>query len=187
MILENYLTDRLRLRSLTLDDKEPLLEFFNDPEATKFLSIQTDTSEFADAWLNRQIKRYASIDVGLCAVELRATNELVGQCGLMRQFVDGIPKWEVGYHFIPRFWGNGYAAEAAIACRNACFENEMAETVISLIHPENEKSKAVAARNNMTFWKKTIFKGQPCLVYRIRREDWEKLGRAKNVATSVCK
>ncbi len=186
MILENYETDRLRFRSLTLTDREPLLAFFNDPKATKYLSIQTDTDDFTDTWLNRQIKRYANIDVGLCAVELRATNELVGQCGLVRQFVDGIPKWEVGYHLLPQFWGNGYATEAAIACCNVCFKNEMAETVISLIHPDNEKSKAVALRNNMTFWKKTIFKGQDCNVYRIRREDWEKLGRVKDVATSVC-
>lgn len=173
MYLEQLQTPRLIFRSLTLSDKEPLLEFFTDQVATEFLFPGGDIEKFASEWLKNQLRRYESTGCGLCAVELRATGELVGQCGLLRQFVDGIPKWEVGYHFIRRFWGNGYATEAAMACRDFCFENEMAETIISLIHPDNARSEAVARRNGMTFWKDTNFKGNPTRVFRIRRDDWE--------------
>lgn len=175
MILENYETKRLRFRSLSLADRDGLMPFFTDPLATKYLPVQPNVDEFVDSWLARQMKRYKSIGSGLCAMELKQTNELIGQCGLILQFVDGIPKWEVGYHLLPKFWGKGFATEAAIACRDFCFENEMAETIISLIHPDNKKSFEVATRNGMTFWKDTVFKGEPCKVYRIRREDWEKL------------
>ncbi|MEZ4934527.1 MAG: GNAT family N-acetyltransferase [Saprospiraceae bacterium] len=176
MILENYQTLRLQFRSLSLLDKEPLLAFFNDPQATAYLSIDSeDVNNYANVWIERQLKRYKSIGVGLCAIELRGTGEFVGQCGLVRQFVDGIPKWEVGYHLLPRYWGNGYATEAAMACRDFCFENEMAETLISIVDPLNVRSITVAKRNGMCFWKETIFKDVPVHVYKIRREDWEKL------------
>ena len=175
MYLEHLQTPRLIFRSLTLSDKAPLMEFFTDQLATEFLFIDIDIERYASEWLTRQMRRYETNGDGLCAIELLETGELVGQCGLIRQFVDGIPKWEVGYHFIPRFWGNGYATEAAIACRDFCFENEMAETIISLIHPDNFRSQAVARRNGMSFWKETIFKGHPAHVFRIRREDWERL------------
>jgi RimJ/RimL family protein N-acetyltransferase len=173
MFLENQLTQRLRFRCLHPADKEPLMEFFSDPIATQFLFISNEPEDFAFSWIARQIRRYDNETGGLCAIELLETGELIGQCGLLLQFVDGIPKWEVGYHFIRRFWGNGYATEAAVACRDFAFENEMAETVISLIHPDNLRSQAVARRNCMTPWKDTLFKGHPAKVFRIRRDDWE--------------
>jgi RimJ/RimL family protein N-acetyltransferase len=175
MILENYQTLRLQFRSLSLLDKEPLAAFFNDPQATAYLPVHSDVNNYANVWIEQQLKRYKSIGVGLCAIELRGTGEFVGQCGLVRQFVDGIPKWEVGYHLLPRYWGNGYATEAAMACRDFCFENEMAETLISIVDPLNVRSIAVAKRSGMCFWKETIFKDVPVHVYKIRREDWEKL------------
>jgi len=43
MILENHLTKRLRFRSLEYRDKDPLVEFFSNPEATEFLFIRGRT------------------------------------------------------------------------------------------------------------------------------------------------
>ncbi|MEY3053116.1 MAG: hypothetical protein RLY31_2901 [Bacteroidota bacterium] len=167
------LTDRLRLRPLTLQDKEPLMAFFDDPVAMAYLPMHEEPDQFADWWLQRQLRRYESTGHGLLAVELRSTGTLVGQCGLIMQFVDGIPKLEIGYHLIRQYWGQGYATEAAMACRDYCFTKELAETLISLIDAGNSRSVAVATRNGMTFWKDTVFKGLPVQVYRIRRSDWE--------------
>ncbi len=175
MLLENLHTDRLRFRGLTRSDLPKLLHFFSDPIATQYLSIETDKENFTEKWMQGQCRRYKKGTGGLHAIELKSTGELIGQCGLVWQFVDGIPKWEVGYHFFRQFWGNGYATEAAQACRNFCFENEMAETLISLIHPKNEKSKAVAKRTGLAFWKETDFQGKPVEVYKIIRPDWETL------------
>lgn len=174
MLLNELTTTRLRFRPLTLDDKPRLMDFFIDPEATEFHCIKTDIDTYADTWLRRQLGRYANELGGLHAIELAETGELVGQCGLLYQWVDGIPKWEVGYHFLRDFWGKGYATEAAQACRDFGFENEMAETLISLIHPDNLRSQAVAKRNGMTEWKRTTWREMPVVVFRIRRSEWER-------------
>lgn len=178
MMLENLHTDRLRFRGLQENDLPKLLHSFSDPVANQYLSIEKNKEDFTEIWLQRQWRRYEKGMGGLHAIELRSTGELVGQCGLIWQFVDCIPKWEVGYHFFRPFWGNGYATEAALACRDFCFENEMAETLISLIHPDNEKSKAVAKRTGLTFWKETQFKGKQIEVYKIIRPVWESLSNS---------
>lgn len=180
MLPEHLRTERLRFRKLTQKDLSPLLEFFNDPKATEFLFIDREPELFAQDWLSRQIRRYSSASNGLMAIELLESGELVGQCGLLLQFVDGIPKIEIGYHFIPRFWGKGYATETATALRDFAFENEIAETLISLIHPDNLKSQAVAKRNGMTEWKQTIWRGHPVVVFRITRSQWENQGKPGN-------
>ncbi len=179
MLPEKFSTSRLRFRKLKPSDKVQLLEFFSDPVAAEFLFLQTTPQVAVENWMNRQIGRYKNKAGGLMAVELAETGEFIGQCGLLYQWVDGIPKWEIGYHFLRRFWGQGYATESAIAFRNLGFENEIAETIISLIHPKNLRSQAVARRNGMTPWKETIWRDHPVVVFRIRREDWER-ERQKN-------
>ena len=175
MLLDNLTTASLRFRPLTLADKPRLMAFFEDPVANEFLFVNTELSAHTDTWLRRQFHRYQNDLGGLAAIELLDTGEFIGQCGLLHQWVDGIPKWEVGYHFFREHWGKGHATEAAQACRDFCFENEMAETLISLIHPDNVRSQAVAKRNGMTEWKRTTWREHPVVVYRIRRSEWEEL------------
>lgn len=173
MQIQELTTPRLLLRPLRETDRAPLMEFFNDAEAMRFHFNELPAESYADNWLRRQFGRYQNEQGGLCAVELATTGELIGQCGLLYQWVDHVPKWEIGYHFIRRFWGQGFATEAAIACRDLAFEQEIAETLISIIHPDNLPSQAVAQRNGMTFWKNATFKGNPAMVFRVRRADWE--------------
>lgn len=174
MLLHKHTTERLKFRCLTPEDKPHLFSFFSHPDANQFLPISDNIENYASAWLAKQMRRYDMGGGGFYAVELKATGEFIGQCGLVRQFVDGIPKWEVGYHLLKKYWDQGYATEAAVSCRDFCFENEMAETLIAIIHPENERSIKVAERTGMTHWKTTVFKGDEVKVMRVRREDWEK-------------
>jgi RimJ/RimL family protein N-acetyltransferase len=173
MVPEHFETSRLRFRKLTSADTTPLMEYFDDPVANEFLFIPEPTETFAKNWVARQQRRYQSTSGGLLAVELKESGELIGQSGLILQFVDGIPKIEISYHFIPRFWGKGYATEAAMALRDLAFETELAETLISLIHPDNLRSQGVAFRNGMKEWKRTIWRGQQYIVFRITRTQWE--------------
>ncbi len=173
MLLDQHSTDRLRFRCLTTADISPLQVFFADPAATRYLPLVGQSEKPAEEWIKNQLRRYDMSQLGLYALELKNTGKLVGQSGLLWQFVDGIPKWEVCYYLLPEYWGQGLATEAASSCRDFCFENEIAETLISMIHRENQKSLAVAARTGMSYWKSTLFKGHPCEVYRIRRTEWE--------------
>lgn len=101
-------------------------------------------------WLQNQLRRYAEHGFGLWAVVLRGTGEMIGQCGLTwQEDGSGRPVLEVGYLFQKAFWHNGYAAEAAIACKEYAFERLGAQVVCSIIRDNNLPSQKVALRNGM--------------------------------------
>jgi RimJ/RimL family protein N-acetyltransferase len=88
-------------------------------------------------------------------------------CGLLVQEVDGINELEIGYSLHPAFWRKGYATEAAQKCRDFAFENNFAESLISIVHVENQQSAKVALRNGMKPEKTTIYKEIPVNIFRI--------------------
>jgi RimJ/RimL family protein N-acetyltransferase len=164
-------TERLTLRYLTTDDVGAIFAVIGDPETMKFYP-QTFTRDDAVRWVTRSQERYRSDGYGLFAVVLKASGEVIGNCGLMRQDIKGESMLEVGYHFRRDHWGHGYATEAARACMTYAFSNLAAEKVVSLILPENLPSRRVAERNGMTVERQVTFHGLPHLMYAMKREDY---------------
>ena len=91
-----------------------------DPEVM-YAYPHTFTKEDVENRLARQQQRYRQDGFGLWAVVLRSTGEMVGQAGLTWQDCEGQPVLEVGYLLKKRFWHQGYASEAARACRDYAF------------------------------------------------------------------
>ena len=130
----------------------------------------------AQYWIDLCLKRYEENRLGLQALLDKETGAFIGQCGLLKQEVNGKPEIEVGYHLIGRYWGMGYATEAAQMFRDYGFENSATESLVSIIHPLNEQSKKVAMRNGMKLVDtRTIFREQEYHLYRITREEWESI------------
>jgi len=141
---------------------------FNDPLVMRYYPGLKDRSETAE-WLAWQRESYARHGHGLWAVELRSSQEFVGQVGLLAQTVDGVGETEIGYLLKSAYWHKGYATEAAIACRDYGFNELGRSQLISLIRPANEASRAVAQRVGMVVWKIVMRRGIEHLVYRIQK------------------
>jgi RimJ/RimL family protein N-acetyltransferase len=103
------------------------------------------------------------------------TNQVVGASGLLVQEVDGTTELEIGYQLLPEYWHKGYATEATQTIRNYAFQNNFADSIISIIHVDNIASKKVAIRNGMSLEKTTKYKDFPVDVFRISKKDWEKI------------
>lgn len=141
---------RLTTRYVTLADAEPWLEYCNDPIAIEFTNIQGKSpEELVQVFIDFTLKRYEEQRGGLQALIEKETGAFVGMCGLFPQEVNGEEMIEVGYHLLRRYWGEGYATEAAQLFRDWGFENGVADTIVSIIHPDNIRSKQVALRNGM--------------------------------------
>jgi ribosomal-protein-alanine N-acetyltransferase len=172
-------TERLYTRALTFEDAMAWEGFLADSEATKYFpKLFLMPSERAVMWIESQLQRYRERSFGLLALIHKETGAWIGQCGLLGQQVDGASELEVGYHIFPEFWLQGYASEAARAFRDLGFLNDLAPSIVSIIHQENTGSQAVATRNGMHREKASEFKGMDVFVYRIWRADWEKLQHA---------
>jgi [ribosomal protein S5]-alanine N-acetyltransferase len=169
-------TARMTLRRMTADDGDLLFRILGDAVAMKFYP-QVYSREEAEGWVTRNLNRYARDGHGFYMCELKDSGEFVGMCGLLAQDVDGERELEVGYLFVRAFWKQGLASEAARACRDLGFRTYPVAHIISLIDAENIASIRVAEKNGMTVWKETVFMNEPCRVYRITREAWERLNK----------
>ncbi|TRA83558.1 N-acetyltransferase [Agrobacterium salinitolerans] len=75
-----------------------------------------------------------------------SSEEVIGDCGITLQETPAGPEPEIGYHLRRDFWGNGFATEAAIACRDYAFQSLGLPRVVSITSPENTPSQKVAQR-----------------------------------------
>ena len=141
-------TPRLVLREMTWEDYPALCRILQDDQVMYAYEGAFDQAQ-TQAWLQKQRIRYESLGFGLWAAVLKETGEMIGQCGLTMQDWKDRQVLEIGYLFQKAFWHQGYAAEAAQACKAYAFQTLKAEAVFSIIRDTNLASQRVARRNGM--------------------------------------
>ena len=142
-------TPRLQLREMTPADRPALRRILQDSEVM-YAYNGPFSDEEVDEWLERQLARHRQYGYGLWAVVLKATGEMIGQCGLTLQQWNGREMLEAGYLFQRSHWHQGYATEAARACMDYAFGTLNSPLVCSIIRDNNLPSQQVALRNGMT-------------------------------------
>ena len=95
--------------------------------------------------LARLIEHQARHGFSFWAVTDRESGLLAGECGLYLLEGRG-PEVELGYSFGTRWWGRGYAVEAARATLGEAFGPLGLERVIAITRPENHRSQRVLER-----------------------------------------
>jgi [ribosomal protein S5]-alanine N-acetyltransferase len=178
-------TSRLILREFVTEDVDALARVLSDPETMRFYPVPFDRAA-VDQWIGRNMSRYTDHGFGLWAMILKSSDEVVGDCGITLQNVDGKDGMEIGYHVRRDLWGRGLATEAARACRDLGFSRFGAEHLISLIRPENTASCRVAEKNGMTIWKELMWHNLPHRVYAIHRGEIARSGERAGVTFSRC-
>ncbi|HEX3673238.1 MAG TPA: GNAT family N-acetyltransferase [Rhizomicrobium sp.] len=146
-------TPRLSLRQLARGDEAFILELLNSPG---FLNNIGDrfvrTAE--DAWgyiANSAIASYEKNGFGLYRTALKDTDEAIGICGLVKR--DGLDAPDVGFAFLERFWGKGYAVETAAAVIAHARETLGVKKLLAITALENRGSIAVLEKIGMRFIK----------------------------------
>ncbi|WP_354191085.1 GNAT family N-acetyltransferase [Arthrobacter sp. UYCu712] len=140
-------TDRLKFREMTAADLDGMTALLGDPQVMRFYPAPKSQDEAA-SWIHWNQENYAEHGYGLWIVETH-DGEFIGDCGLTWQQVNGAQKLEVGYHVRSDLHGQGYATEAAAACRDYAREHVEATELIAIIHPDNRASERVAEKIGM--------------------------------------
>ena len=167
-------TTRLNLRELTIDDLDAIQEWQADPHTMRFYP-SAFTREMSRTWIERTLQSYQNNGHGLWAVVHKESGKLIGNVGITLQPIGGESLPEIGYQIHQDFWGNGYAPEAAIACREYGFNTLNFPALHSWMAPDNLPSRRVAEKIGMTLWKETVNPKSKTLhvVYRIENGETE--------------
>jgi ribosomal-protein-alanine N-acetyltransferase len=107
---------------------------------------------------------------GRCAVILRSTGELVGDCGLIRTLVEGRPEVELGWIVRRSHQGKGIATEAAATWRDFAFDTLGLDRIVSMVSERNAASRRVAEKLGMTVERQAMWGDLPHLMYSMQRD-----------------
>lgn len=149
----NYIfeTDRLRLRALTLEDVSFIIELLNTPGWLQYIGDRNvRTGEQAIAYLqNGPLKGYREHGFGLWRVETKADGTPIGMCGVMKR--EHLETPDIGFAFLPRYNGLGYAYEAAAASLSYAKETLGIGKVAAIVLPNNAPSIKLLEKLGLTF------------------------------------
>ncbi len=174
-LLVEICTDRLILRPIVPADFDALMEIMNGRHVREVWG-HPFSPEDVRQWIAKRRKGYAENGADYLLAVSRETGEPVGQAGLLKEEMDGKPVWGIGWILGEKHEGKGYATESARALAAYAFTVMGLPEICCDIRPENEKSRAVAARLGMEkcgqFVK--IYRGaeMPHDIFRLKREDW---------------
>ena len=133
-------TERLTLRTLEADDAAFYLELVNDPSFLKNIgdkgvrSVDDARTALLDGPVTMQRERGHS----LYMVLRKEDGAAMGMCGLIKR--DSLPEVDIGYAYLPPFWGNGYAYEAAAAVKAYARDTLRMPSLMAITNPENVSS-----------------------------------------------
>lgn len=143
-------TDRLLLRTFSKDDVVLLYELNRDPEVTRYTCDPMFDLAQAEKVLNEVIlPQYSLYNYGRWAAHIKSSLEFIGWCGLKcrpeRKEID------LGYRFMKKFWGKGYATETAFASLHYGFNKLNLPKIIGRVLPENLASIKVLEKCGMEY------------------------------------
>jgi len=174
-------TKRLVIRELTMDDVRSLYVILSDPETMQYYPKPFTLSQ-VESWIAWNLINYAAYGFGLWGVVLKDTGECIGDCGITMQRIDGSKQPEIGYHIHKEHTNQGYATEAALACRNYAFESAGLKTVYSYMKSTNLSSRRVAEKMGMRMIKEMPDeKKQMTAIYAIALEEYCNLAAGGNI------
>lgn len=144
-------TPRLFLRPMKNEDALHLFELNSDPEVVRYTG---DTSCASLTEATRIITELAQpqfdkFKMGRFSVFLHDGTYL-GWCGLKLHH-DFNNEVDLGYRFHRRYWGQGYATEASLACLKYGFEELGLKRIVAKVMPANIGSIKVVQKLGMTF------------------------------------
>jgi RimJ/RimL family protein N-acetyltransferase len=141
-------TPRLILREWKDTDRDLFREINADPKVMEFFPWRRSHEE-SDTALESVNKMIRATGYGFYAMELRATGEPIGFCGVAPANLDGIfplGTMEIGWRLATRFWGHGYVTEAGKSLLAMAFDEKKTPEIVSFAVHDNHRSTAVMRR-----------------------------------------
>jgi RimJ/RimL family protein N-acetyltransferase len=144
-------TDRLIIRRLSIDDAAFILELVNEPSWLRFIGDKgvRSIADARDYILKGPVESYERFGFGLYLVELKGHGTPIGICGLIKR--ESLKDVDLGFAFLPKFWGAGYANESASAVMAYGKSEFGLNRIVAVTAPDNHSSIKVLEKLGFKF------------------------------------
>jgi len=144
-------TGRLLVRQFVIADAEFIVELLNQPSFIRFIGDKkVRTVDDARSYITTgPVESYKQNGFGLYLVQLKSTNKPIGMCGILKR--ESLPDPDLGFAFLPEYWGKGYAFEAASAALDQARDDFRLPRILAITNPDNDASIKLLAKLGFQF------------------------------------
>ncbi|MGV3630548.1 MAG: GNAT family N-acetyltransferase [Bacteroidota bacterium] len=150
-------TERLIIREFTPEDAPYILEQLTSEEWLRFIGDRK-VYNLADArhyLVSHLIPPYEAKGFGFYAVDLKNGGKTIGMCGLVKR--EELEDIDIGFAFLPAYFGKGYAYESAKAVLDHAFENLEQESICAITLAENQSSVNLLKKLGLNYKTQVLF------------------------------
>jgi RimJ/RimL family protein N-acetyltransferase len=119
------------------------------------------------AYLEMNVKHWADHGFGMWMLRDAASSGVIGRAILRHLDVEGVDEVEVGYGFMPDYWGRGLATEIALECVRIGFDRLGFGSLVAITTPENLASQRVMTKAGLVYERDIVHAGVPHVLFRI--------------------
>lgn len=161
-------TERLQLREFTPEDAGFALRQLNEPSFIENIADRgvRDLEQARAYLLNGPMSGYENNGFGLWAVVEKSSGQIIGMCGLIRR--PDLAHADLGYAFLPEYFGKGFAFEACTACIAAAARDFGMPQLLAIVNPDNTPSRRLLEKLGFRLQEiRVVHAGEPALcIYR---------------------
>ncbi len=168
-------TTRLYLRPYTLDDVDETAVILSNPEVMKYSprgpipkdQVKDVTQQILEFFMHH----WKQHGFGVWVVVDKATNKLIGHCGL--NFLPNTPEVEVLYRLDQAYRNQGIATEATKASLRYGFAEVKLDKIVAITAPEHTASRRVMEKAGLKYEKEAYFYNLNVVYYALTRAAWQ--------------
>jgi RimJ/RimL family protein N-acetyltransferase len=134
-------TERLQLREFIPEDAGFALRQLNEPSFIENIADRgvRDLEQARAYLLNGPMSGYENNGFGLWAVVDKSSGQIIGMCGLIKR--PNLEHADLGYAFLPEYFGKGFAFEACTASIAAASRDFGMPQLLAIVNPDNTNSR----------------------------------------------
>lgn len=168
-------TERLILRDILESDVDGIFELDSNAIVHKYLGNNPiKTKERAAEIIHFIKQQYENLGIGRFAAIEKLSGDFIGWSGLKlntgeKEALNGKTEfYDIGFRFIPRYWGKGYATESSLATLDFGFKKLNIKTICGAAEKDNIASNKVLRKIGLNFINEFKYENVLCNWYELK-------------------
>jgi [ribosomal protein S5]-alanine N-acetyltransferase len=169
--IDSIQTERMSLERIRPEDVEDMVAMH---QGDRFVEVfgHRSTPDHVRTFSAKHIEDWDRRGWSLWTIRDRDTGVFIGRGGIRPVTIDGVDEVELGYAFLPEWWGRGLATEMSRTALEVGFDRLGLDDIVSFTMPANVRSRHVMEKLGFTYERDFVWADHAHVLYRLTRDEW---------------